>query len=492
MATETQRVPRAVDAPVPPADEPVALQLRALRLDKDERRGNGRRVRWLRMLFWLCLTGGVLVAAGMWANTAGYFEKPPVEVDALVFGTSDSSDVLLDLTGYLAPRRRINISPRVGGYIVAIPCEAGQRVKKGDLLVQIDDRLFKAEVESAKATLAQWQAKLDELRNGAQPEEIAKASALLDQAKHQLDKAEQDLKRAMELRQRSPQNITEAEMTVRTTEYRSAKANTESLAQSLLLLQHGVRPEQIAAAEAQVEQARALLRKAEVMVDNARLTSPCDATVIEKNAEEGEGIHPEVVIKSMVVVADLKDMEAEVEVQETDLPRIAVGDPCRVIPDAYEDRTYEGRIDRILPLVNKARGTVVVKVRVLNPDQHLLVDMNCRVLFIRKHDPNAAAQLPRVPKRAVVEEEGATPYVFVLDGLVARRRNVDVGDSDGEEIEIKSGLSKGEIVLMSGAEALSDGRRVRPPKLPELPAGVVPDASGATAPAADGSDGESS
>ena len=492
MATETQRVPRAVDAPVPPAEEPVAPQLRALRLDKDERRGSGRRVRWLRMLFWLCLTGGVIVAAGMWANTAGYFEKPPVEVDALVFGTSDSSDVLLDLTGYLAPRRRINISPRVGGYIVAFPCEAGQAVKKGDLLVQIDDRLFKAEVESAKATMAQWQAKLDELRNGPEPEQIAKAKAIFEQAKHQLDKARQDLERAMATRERNPAVITDAEMTVRTTEYKSAEANARSLQQSLLLLEHGVRPEQIAAAEAQVEQAQALLRKAEVMVDNARLVAPYDATVIEKNAEEGEGIHPEVVIKSLCVVADLKDMEAEVEVQETDLQRIAVGDPCRVIPDAYENLTYEGRIDRILPLVNKARGTVVVKVRVLNPDEHLLVDMNCRVLFVRKNDPSAAARLPRVPKRAVVEEDGATPYVYVLDGLVARKRTVEVGAGDGEEIEIKSGLNKGEIVLMSGSESLSDGRRVRPPKMPDLPVGEVPAAATPDTDAADAAAGESS
>ncbi|MGD9647702.1 MAG: efflux RND transporter periplasmic adaptor subunit [Pirellulales bacterium] len=467
MATETQRAPRTVDAPAPPAEEPVALQLRSLRLDKDERRGGGRRVRWLRMLLWLSLTGGALVAAGMWANSAGYFEKPPVEVDALVFGSSESSDILLDLTGYVAPRRRINVSPRVGGYIVSFPCEAGQKVKAGDLLVQIDDRLFKAEVESAKATLAQWQSKLEELRNGAQPEEIAKANALLEQAKHQLDKAEQDLKRAIATRERNPAVITEAEMTLRTTEYRSARANAASLEQSLLLLQHGARPEQIAAAEAQVEQAEALLRKAEVMVDNARLVAPHDGTVIEKNGEEGEGIHPEVVIKSLCVLADLHDMEAEVEVQETDLQRIAVGDPCRVIPDAYEDLVYEGKIDRILPLVNKARGTVIVKVRVLNPDEHLLVDMNCRVLFVRKDDPNAAERLPRVPKRAVIEEEGSPPYVFVLDGLEARRRKVEIGAADGEEVEIRSGLTKGEIVLMAGAEPLADGRRVRPPKLPE-------------------------
>ena len=133
---------------------------------------------------------------------------------------------------------------------------------------------------------------------------------------------------------------------------------------------------------------------------------------------------------------------------------------------------------------------MVVKVRVLNPDQHLLVDMNCRVLFVRKHDPNAAARLPRVPKRAVVEEDGAKPYVYVLDGLVARQRNVEVGEGDGEEIEIKSGLNKGEIVLMSGAESLSDGRRVRPPKMPELPAGAAPDADAAEP--ADAAAGESS
>ncbi|MBX9791933.1 MAG: efflux RND transporter periplasmic adaptor subunit [Pirellulales bacterium] len=474
MATETQRASRTIEAPASPAEQPVALQLRSLRLDKDERRGSGRRVRWLRMLLWLGVTGGVIVAAGLWANSAGYFEKPPVEVDAVVFGASDSSDVLLDLTGYLAPRRRINVSPRVGGYIVAFPCEAGQRVKKGDLLVQIDDRLFKAEVESAKATLAQWQSKLDELQHGALPEEIAKATALFDQAKHQLDKADQDLKRAIATRERSPQVITDAEMTQRNTEYRSAKANAASFEQSLLLLKHGARPEQVAAAEAQVEQAQALLRKAEVMVDNARLVAPHDATVIEKNGEEGEGIHPEVVIKSLCVLADLSDMEAEVEVQETDLQRIAVGDPCRVIPDAYENHTYDGQIVRILPLVNKARGTVVVKVRVLNPDEHLLVDMNCRVLFVRKDNPNAAERLPRVPKRAVVEEEGTASYVYVLDGLVARRRNVELGASDGEEFEIKSGLQKGEIVLMSGAESLTDGRRVRPPKLPDANAGGAP------------------
>jgi hypothetical protein len=206
-------------------------------------------------------------------------------------------------------------------------------------------------------------------------------------------------------------------------------------------------------------------------------------------------------------MGDLSRYDAEVGVQERDLSLLGKVDRCEISPDAYSDRVYAGRVDRLQPMVSRQRGVVQVKVAITAPDDHLLPEMSCRVLFIKDPPKDADQQLPLIPLKAVVEEEEdrgpadqspplprpTTPtaragsqretkpssptsecvppaakakatvkVVYVLEDQVAHRRVIEVGRTRGDSVEIVQGLREGDLVLIPGAQALSDGQTVRP------------------------------
>ena len=185
---------------------------------------------------------------------------------------------------------------------------------------------------------------------------------------------------------------------------------------------------------------------------------------MQKNAELGEAVRPESfggdrgLSASLCVMADLTQMEAEVDVQERVLNRVFVGQPCRMQPEAYSDRTYDARLDRLLPIANKQKGVVQARITILNPDDRLLPDMNCNVKFLKEAPPPEPEGL-RIPQSAVVTEGGETA-VFVLDGTVARHRVVQLGAAADGRVEVRDGLRAGEVVLLPEGKLLSDGQTV--------------------------------
>lgn len=438
----------------------MAVRLRSLQLSDDERREDGGS--WRRRIVWTLVIGliaGGAVAAVRYRNTASA-EVP--ELSAVTFGDRSGENIVTDLTGYIVPHRRVNITPRSAGTIVEFPVEEGHRVKKGDLVALVDPTTYRAEYEQANAALAMAEAQLEELEHGALPEEIEAAKALVEQAKAVVDVVEKDLKRKMETLSKHSGAVTAAEMEQLQSKRREAYATLNNQEQQLALIERGPREEKIRAAKAEVQRNRALVERAKYWMDNTRLTSPIDGVVLEKKAEAGEDVHPELVFTSLCVIADLNNMEAEVNVQEQEIGRIKLGQPCEVIPDAYPDRVYKAELSWISPFVNKAQGVVPVKVRILEPDAHLLVDMNCRVIF-HKHPDDAKQQTeqpPMLPKTAVLNQEGKS-FVWVVQNQTAQKRPIEIGASHGDQIEIRGGLTEGEIVLLSAGD-VKEGQTVRP------------------------------
>ena len=120
------------------------------------------------------------------------------------------------------------------------------------------------------------------------------------------------------------------------------------------------------------------MEKAQYLYDCTRVTSPIDGTVLQKSVELGESLRLDPVSgsTSLCVIADLSNLQAEVDVQEKDLPQLSIGQRCRVSPEAAPENVYEAKVERRAPVVNRQRGVVQVKVRILNPDDKLMPDIS--------------------------------------------------------------------------------------------------------------------
>jgi len=408
-------------------------------------------------------TATVLFLAAVGGGYVAYLRNPPwlqavrgAEYDTVHVKVRGPNDVALELSGFVRPYRKVNISPRIPGTITHLPIDVGQVVKKGDLLAQLDDVSYQADLKQAQAGLQAAQSALDEAKNGAQDEEIAQAETALDAAKFKLAFITGEVQRNKKL----TDSTSQSELEQLLSQQNDAQANVNTLEQKLSLLKKGVRPERVSGLEAQVKQAEALVAKAQYFLDNARILAPMDGTVLEKNAEVGEILRPEGLNTGLCVLADLSVMEVEVDVQERDLHKVQIGRPCKIIPDAYSDKQYAGKIDRYQPQVNRARGVVRVTIRIDEPDSLLLPEMNVRAQILEPPSQTPQAETLWAPDAAIYRADGKA-WVFLLEGDVAVRRDVQVGDKDGKQVQIVSGVAPDDVLVLAGDKRLVDGQTVR-------------------------------
>ncbi len=436
----------------------------AIKLPDSERVTSGGSSRLTRFAFWMIL---LLIVVG---GFVAYRRNPPwvqslrasieeirgTEFDTVPVTVKGPNDKALEASGYVVPCRMLNVSPRVPGAVVQLTFEVGQKVKKGELLAQLDDSTVQADLQQAEAALQAAQSRLDEARNGALPEEISQARSAIDVAKSKLELVSSELDRAMQL----GDSTTQAELDQLMSAKKDAESQVRSLEDKLKLIVQGLRPERMKAIESEVKQAEALVFRAKYFLTNTKILSPLDGTVLEKSAEVGEILRPEVLSVSLCRLADMSIMEVEIDIQERDLQKVEVGRPCTIIPDAYPDKQYSAKIDRIQPMVIRARGVVRVTLRIDTPDQYLLPEMNVRAIIDNPPTDDSQQESLWVPEVAIVTE-GERSHVFVVENDAATRRDVEVGGKEGRRMEIKQGVKSGEVVVLPGGKRLVDGQKIR-------------------------------
>jgi HlyD family secretion protein len=157
-------------------------------------------------------------------------------------------------------------------------------------------------------------------------------------------------------------------------------------------------------------------------------------------------------------MADLNDLQVELDISQNDFPKLAPHQKGIITTDAYPDRKYQGAIEQVSPEADRAKATVQVKVRVLNPDQYLRPDMNATVSFYN----DAKAALASEAKRVVVIPQGAVQNgsVFVVVNGHARKRSITTGGSSEKGVLVQSGLIGGEDLIVSPLASLKDGQKV--------------------------------
>lgn len=435
--------------------------LEKLRIDKNHKThptsGSGKG--WVVLLL-LLIGGGT--GLFMWKGSAA---ATPVKTTRVVVpeGSAGSSDmVALNATGYVIAAHKIELASKVVGRVAWVGVEMGDKVSKGQVLVRLEDDEYKARVAQEQGMLDNANARLAELEAGSRPEEIAEAKANWDEALADVANAESNLSRLRGLE--SNRNVSKQELDDAETRLRARVAVAEGRKQRYEMMRIGPRKEVIDAQRATVRQQQGSLMNATLDMENTIIKSPIDGTILERNVEVGEFVTTGFVgdrgAKGYVVsLADLNDLRVELDVSQDNFAKVYDKQPCWITTDAYRDRRYEGIVDLISPEANRQKATVLVRVKVMNPDGLLKPDMNATVSFLARREgttqPGVAALL-RIPSSAV--RDGA---VFVVENGKAVRRAITPGATSAEgQIEIRKGLIGGEDLILGPPQTLKDGDAV--------------------------------
>jgi len=386
--------------------------LAALRIDRDAvplRRGPHWR-RWLLTAALLLAFAGASIVG--WRMTIG--RTPVVQVAFAQRSGPGAASAAAVLTGsgyVVTGERYISLGVRVPSRIERFLVEEGQHVEKGDALVQLDARQYEAALAQVRANLLRARANA-----GLARKELARAHAL--NQKGVLSRADLD-----------------------------------------------VRENQLRVAEADIAQLEAAITRAEVDLEDTVIRAPTSGVILEKFKEVGEIAVPGGFEGSgeLIRMANLKDMRAELDVNEADLARVKLGQPAEVKPDAYTDRSYKARVVKLYPQINRQKGTLKVEVGIENPDAWLRPDMSVRIAFLEDAKPTATGEessLVLAPREAARTENGAS-FAWVVTGGRVRRQPIENGGERGAQVVVAKGLAGGEALVIGGdTEGLREGQRV--------------------------------
>lgn len=306
-----------------------------------------------------------------------------------------AGEVVLDSKGYLIPSNSIPISPiDVAGRVITLNIEEGLTFKKGDVLAVIDSTRFKADVAEAEAQVEAAEARYQETDKSLKFEQD-QADAELAEAKAQAASAEIEY---MTAKSTGMGAVSRQDIATLLKKWESAKehVNVMNVKRSLTFGQP--REQRILAAKKDLVAAKARLTRAQWSLDNCTIKAPVTGVILTKKAEEGSLINPVVggVSTSLCEMADLSRLEVDLEIQERDIAKIKIDMVCNVRADAYPSKVYKGYVDRMMPIANRARGIIPVRVRVILPPdepqgQFLKPEMGVSVTFYNTIDPSLRA-----------------------------------------------------------------------------------------------------
>lgn len=391
------------------------VDLSKLRIHREEEISASEESRPTRskFLMWGMITVAVL-AIIIFVYSTAVETAEVVEVTSVSLVSPSQASALLTASGYVVAQRKAAVASKATGRLVSLGFEEGDRVKQGQVIARIES----ADIEA----------------------QLAQAKANLEQAKAEKNDAEQTWNRAKQLYERNL--ISKAELD-------AAQARYDRVVAS------------IAAAEAAV-------KNAEVQLEYTFIRAPFDGTILTKNADVGEVVAPFAAGASsrvaIVTIADMNSLEVEADVSESNIERVYDKQPCEIVLDAYPDVRYRGYVSKIVPTADRAKATVLTKVKFVQFDNRVLPEMSAKVHFLPKDAKETQQQSVQpklsVDRKAIVTRNGKS-VAFRLSEEIVTEVPVTLGETMGSLVEIKSGLSVGDKVVLRPSEKLSNGSKVK-------------------------------
>lgn len=398
-------------------DSPDLSKLRIDRSLAPIRRRRARR--WIV----LALLAIAVAAAGAWlAWRPKVFD---VQAVAVVTAFPSQQFVVLNATGYVVAQRKASIASKASGRLEWLGVAEGSQVKAGEVIARLDNRDVVAQAQAAAAQA--------EAARAAVAEAEAEERDALAQYRRNVDLV--------------------AKGFVSKSALDTSKARADRAVAG------------VGSARASLAAAEAAARNAHVAVDYTLIRAPFDGVILSKSANVGDMVTPFSSAAdskgAVVTMADMSTLEVEADVSESSLAKVRVGQPAEILLDALPDARFTGTISRMVPTVDRAKATVMTKVRFDRIDPRVLPEMSAKVSFLsRPVTPAEQKPLTAVAGDAIVERDGGS-VVFAVRNGVAEAVQVKTGARLGDLVAITGAVEAGERVVQKPPADLASGAHLR-------------------------------
>lgn len=374
----------------------------------------------------LWIFGGVglvaLVAVGLVSASRG-----KVEIDPSKLASVERGDVARAVvaTGKIQPLAKVEVKSKASGLVKEILADYGDRVRKAQVLVELDKEELEARVREAKATLLSAQAALE--RN-----EVESRGPDLPFLRSSMERARSLFRDGLvsdSVREEAEKNY---EMAL----------NKQSAAKS-----------SVSVTRAEVARAEAALERAETDLRNATIRSPMDGVVLSRDVEVGDAVSSILVLGSqaplIMTLGDVSRVFVLGKVDEADIGKVSLEQPARITVESFKDRKFEGKVTKISPLGREKDNVTTFEVRVSieNPTGELKANMSANAEIIREEKKGVLL----IPESAVVYDKDRKTFVELPDprGEAGRRRvAVKLGIGNGVKAEVLEGVKEGDHVVL--------------------------------------------
>lgn len=386
----------------------------------------------------------MVLAAALVGGGAYAWLSRGVPVTTVLAGKKDLDHRIVASGRVLAPSR-VTVSATTSGLVVAVGAELGQHVDTGKLLVQIDDKEARAQLAQANASVEQARARVSQLRSvGA-----VVANQSLTQAQTNLDKAQADYERTQKLAAQGAVAAVELDTVKRALDLAKAqKASAEAQSQGSSPTGADTRLTSSALLQAEAQRAGA-----EVRLSQLRILATSPGTVLTRAVEPGDVVQPG---RALFTIAADGDEQLTFQADERNLSAIALGQKALASADAFPNESFEAETSYIAPSIDPQRGTVEVRLRVPKPPKYLMPDMTVSIDLLVASKKDVLV----VPTEAVRGAATPTPWVLVVEGGKAHRRDVKLGVTGEGATEIASGLEPGAELVVPDGRVVPEGKRV--------------------------------
>jgi HlyD family secretion protein len=363
-----------------------------------------------KILFWLTLSS-VLAATAFFLKD--FFDRGvEVRLATASFTSPAQAQSVLTASGYVIARRKAAVASKGTGRLVYLGVDEGDQVKKGQVIARLEDEDVMAALRRARADLVAAEAELNDARESLKRHKMLLEKDFVAQAEY--DTAEARYKRVV----------------------------------------------------ASIDSARFAVREAEVALTYTQIVAPFDGTVVRKNADIGEIMAPLAGAASsraaVVTIADLSSLEVDADVAEANITKVKTEQACEIRLDAYPEHAYQGYVSKIVPTADRAKATVLVKIRFKSYDRRVLPEMSAKIAFLAVDPANQEGgnePVLAIPAAAVAARDGRQ-YAYRVEGDRAVEIPVVTGRTLGSLVEVKQGLGEGDLVISKVDGQIRDGAKV--------------------------------
>ncbi len=378
----------------------------------------------------------VLIVAGVAiANSGG------TKIDPSKLGKVEKGDLAKSVvaTGKIEPITKITIKSKASGIVKRLMVDAGDTVKSGQVMAELDKEEIQARVRAAQAALAASEANLNASQADYQRSEVDAQGPEVPLLQRAYDRAKTMASEGV---------VSQAALDDAQRAYETA-VNKRDMARANL----SVSKAKIAQARAQVEQNRAALAQNEEELRNSTIVAPIDGIVLARNVEVGDAVSSILILgsgaTSLFDMGDTHEVFVRGKVDESDIGKVYLGQTARIKVESFKDKTFDGKVTKISPMGTEKDNvtTFEVRVSITNATGELKANMTANAEVILEEHKGVLY----IPEGALIYDKDKKASVEVPDakGQEGKRKvAVSVGISNGSKTELLSGLKEGDKVIL--------------------------------------------